>query len=556
MALPGNSQQKHTSQPTPAQTAAGIKDALTDRSQHIRTMAKDLAALATAGQTDMPAPEQPAETSTPPAPRHETISGVTTELAQQPFFERQLPRHEREPAQPEELPSMTEASTIVQSGPLLQEAGDTDTQRSEVLERLRNRIGETAHMSLSDVTATEDTAGQEPAWPDIPTPPAQFAPPPEPDGPAPFIPMKRPAAPDVVRAQPQKAASAAAQPVFPQAAGQDGDRYRESIEDIPAPIAVAQTPPAPQSGLQTYAGDFADHITTSGASAFSVLAAEQDAQPGTAPKPERRATTPRALIAIATGMVLLGLAGGGMFLVYQTVMTMRATPIAGLTVPTIVFPDGFRQISGTGPELVSSLATSINEPLLSEKVLVTFILTSMTGEDQSIIQTPAGGGRLFLSMLLPAPDMLLRNVRDEGSVGILNIDGESRPFFALRVDSYERTFAGMLTWEPLLLRDLASLYPLHPVAPAETEAPVSLDTATTSNEEVSTTTPVSLPPRLTPAPARTRFEDEIVANRDVRVLRDLDGKALVLYGYADKQTLIIARNEAAFGLLLSRLKEE
>lgn len=554
MALPGNSQQKSTSPPTPAQTAAGIKDALTDRSQHIRTMAKDLAALATAGQPNIPAPEQPAKTPTPSASRHETISGVTTEVAEQPFFERQLPRHEREVAQPEELPSMAEASTIVQSGPLPQEA-DSDVQRSEVLERLRSRVEETAHMSLSDGTPEKETANQEPAWPDIPTPPAQFAPPaPDSDGPAPFIPVARPATPGVP--QPQKAPSAAAQPVFPQAAGQGSDRYREPVDDTPASIAVVQTPAAPQSGLQTYAGDFADHITASGASAFSVLAAEQDAQPGTAPKPERRAATPRALIAIATGVLLLGLAGGGMFLVYQTVMTMRATPIAGLTVPTVVFPDGFRQISGTGPELVSSLATSINEPLLSGKVLVTFILTSMTGEDQSIVQTPAGGGRLFLSMLLPAPDMLLRNIREEGSVGILNIDGESRPFFVLRVDSYERTFAGMLTWEPLLLRDLASLYPLHPVAPTETEAPVSLDTATTSNEEVSTTTPVSLPPRLTPAPARTRFEDEIVANRDVRVLRDVDGKALVLYGYADKQTLIIARNEAAFSLLLSRLKEE
>jgi hypothetical protein len=53
--------------------------------------------------------------------------------------------------------------------------------------------------------------------------------------------------------------------------------------------------------------------------------------------------------------------------------------------------------------------------------------------------------------------------------------------------------------------------------------------------------------------SKVRFEDVVVANRDVRILRDTRGRSLLLYGYADKETLIIARNEASFAALLTRL---
>lgn len=480
MALPGTNQQAVA--PTPAQTAAGIKDALVDRSQHIRTMAKDLAALASNKNVEPePTPEAQPEPS-----RHETISGVTTELAQQPFFERQLPRHEREIQQEAvPLPTIEEASEIVEVAPIQPPSDQTETQRAELLERLRSRVGETAHMSLSETPAQSSVEETEPAWPDIPTPPAQFPQPtpqplpsPEilspapiqgvPAGPAPFLPTSRASAPEapspVQPSYPERApVESSLPPVLP---GQGTDRYREPFEDVPAPV-LPRTPASPSavsqySGLQTYSGDFSDHLSSSGSSAFSVLAAEQDAQPGTAPRSERRAVTPRALIAIATGVVLLGLAGGGMYAVYQMVMTMRSAPIAPLTVPSIIFADSYRNISGTGPALIDALAASINEPLLSGQVLVTYLIASATGEDGSIFQRPIGGGRLFTTTQLPAPDILLRNVRDEGSAGVVNTGIESRPFFVLRVDSYERTFAGMLTWEPLMFQDLSKLFPLHP----------------------------------------------------------------------------------------------
>jgi hypothetical protein len=49
------------------------------------------------------------------------------------------------------------------------------------------------------------------------------------------------------------------------------------------------------------------------------------------------------------------------------------------------------------------------------------------------------------------------------------------------------------------------------------------------------------------------FVDAVIDNHDVRVLKDEQGRQLMLYGYRDKETLIIARSEKAFSELLARL---
>ena len=65
--------------------------------------------------------------------------------------------------------------------------------------------------------------------------------------------------------------------------------------------------------------------------------------------------------------------------------------------------------------------------------------------------------------------------------------------------------------------------------------------------------PVYVPP---PPPVDpTDFVDAVVDNHDVRILKDAAGRSLMLYGFKDQQTLIIARDEAAFTLLVDRLNQ-
>ena len=127
-------------------------------------------------------------------------------------------------------------------------------------------------------------------------------------------------------------------------------------------------------------------------------------------------------------------------------------------------------------------------------------------------------------------------------VGIVHAGTETRPFFILRVDSYERTFAGMLAWEPSMLSDLQSLYPLYPASTPQNN----------SANTTGTSTQIFIPAIAPNAPAN-QFVDEIVANHSARALKDSSGNTIIIYGYADKETLIISRDEAAFTLLLQRL---
>ena len=113
--------------PTPAQTAANISVALEDRSKYIRTMAKDIATLSGNPPVQVPAKKVPTN--------EETFAGVTLQAEERPFFEKPQSREEREAGEPIALPSMQEASMVVEASANPVEV--RAAERAAVLERLR-----------------------------------------------------------------------------------------------------------------------------------------------------------------------------------------------------------------------------------------------------------------------------------------------------------------------------------------------------------------------------------------------------------------------------------
>lgn len=298
----------------------------------------------------------------------------------------------------------------------------------------------------------------------------------------------------------------------------------------PPPVAPVELPPEKTSPLHTYTSDFADRIDEKRASTFSVLAAEQDAQTGTRPNTQAKSRS-AVPIMLAVLLILLGVGGLGaaFYLIDQ------GEPQETLGVPSLVFAD--EKIELEGPDYRQALADVAAQPLVEGNVLITYV-TNATTTKLGIRKEPQPGGVLMRLLELGAPDILLRNVDISSTVGIIAAGGETRPFFLMRVNSFERTFAGMLGWEPRMPENLALFYP-------ESAAIV---------DALATTTPTSgTPIPHTPASPSVQFVDAVVANRDVRILRDQSGRSLMLYGYADKQTLIITRNEAAFTALTARL---
>lgn len=302
-------------------------------------------------------------------------------------------------------------------------------------------------------------------------------------------------------------------------------------EPAPRPIPRPVPPPLPTTAaperLHTYAGDFSSQVNTANASSFSVFAAQADAPRSTTTVVTTTKRTGGLTYALITATLFVG---GSLilFFAYRYFAGNQPVPIVVNKTPaTLIAPDDSTTIAGSGVTLMNALAAAANAPITLGNVRAVYLAVGTTTES---------GGALLAAMQLPAPDILLRNVKADSTVGIVHAGDETRAFFVLDADSYERAFAGMLAWEPTMANDLVTLYPPYPAA---------LVTGTTT----ATSTP---PPVLTPVMI-PGFKDEVVSSHDVRAYKDGTGRTVLLYGFADQNTLIIARDEQAFTLLLARL---
>ena len=53
--------------------------------------------------------------------------------------------------------------------------------------------------------------------------------------------------------------------------------------------------------------------------------------------------------------------------------------------------------------------------------------------------------------------------------------------------------------------------------------------------------------------ALSDFQDESISNHDVRIYRDTAGRSILLYGYWNQSTLVVARDPSVFIEILERL---
>ncbi len=378
-------------------------------------------------------------------------------------------------------------------------------------------------------TYAADIAAAQSQTPPVPqevaAPAITAAPPaPEPASAAPFIP---PPPPPV------------SQPVFPV----------EVPPGAPSLVPPRVTAEPTSQPLHTYAGDFSDRAKATDATTMSILAAQQDAGPSVVAPTVLPQKSNLLYVLAGVVMLLIGIGSAGYaFVVYQSkTAPVPLVPLASAP----IFVDDRQELSGTGAELQRALAQSMSRPLAAENVRLLYTPESV-----------AGTAQIFSALTLPLPGPLARNINQEtGMAGIVNVRGMQTPFFMLAVSSYGETFAGMLSWEPTMLQDFASLFPAHPqpVAPSAAATTTATSTATTTPSKTTPKTSSSIATTTvatstSPLPVHTAgFGDEVVANHDVRVYRDAQNRAVLLYGYWNQSTLLIARDGAAFAELIRRL---
>ena len=313
----------------------------------------------------------------------------------------------------------------------------------------------------------------------------------------------------------------------------------------PAPLL----PPLPPeefekpNPIETYSQDFRARMKDMRASTATVLAAEQDS----APIAEQQVASSlagngRNILYILAGATLLIGGGAGVYFTYARYQTAIAPVIIAPTASTPIFIDEREQIAGTGVALAQAVKQSVAKPL-------------KTGTVRLLTLGSAGAGTsIFAELAKSAPGMLTRNVDAMNSMaGVVNASSGQSPFFILSVGAYSATFSGMLSWEPAIQNDLALLFPLY-AAPASAVPlePVATTTTATTTKKAAIKTATTTTPTVT-ATIPLGFRDEVVSNHDVRIYRDATGRSILVYGYWNQETLVIARDPSALIEIFERV---
>lgn len=160
----------------------------------------------------------------------------------------------------------------------------------------------------------------------------------------------------------------------------------------------------------------------------------------------------------------------------------------------------------------------------------------------------AAGTTVELTLNLTVPDLFAKNQYsgDEGLVRALtndysfglynNKDNRFESFLVFKLASADLAFSNMLAWERYLPIDLRALFTDTSVA--------------TVIEQPATTTATSTP---TVASSTPKFSDRVLKNTDARVYTDQFGKVQFVYGFINKEFLIISGGTESFIDVKTRL---
>ena len=305
-----------------------------------------------------------------------------------------------------------------------------------------------------------------------------------------------------------------------------------STADIQSPVAakgsVIEKASANSSSivqpLRTYQADIATMTRSGDTTMASVIAKEVDTKKSGLLRIQKAKSgwVAAALFAVSG---LLVIAGAGS-LVYSVVIQQnrQLNPFAEVEIPSHIFVEEQEEVNLGGDDrrvILRTLTDKKNRAGGTLGSMTQFYLTTTSiGDDQlKRILTPSE----FLGRINSrAPSTLIRALDDRMTFGVHIFDG-NEPFLIFQIASYERSFAGMLEWEPFINEDLAPLFG-----------------------------PLFESPSLSPALRTTRFEDTIISNKEVRRVRDSSGKTVLMYSFIDSGTIVITTEEKTFEAILDR----
>lgn len=246
------------------------------------------------------------------------------------------------------------------------------------------------------------------------------------------------------------------------------------------------------------------------------------------PKPKSFLKLSRFLFYTAIAVVALGAVVGGVMLTMWLL-----TPGDGLTPTTPITPTNPVSVKEQTLLISADRQTELLLPRSRVPFYESIIANSQNSGGISVViptidnvaqGTPASTGDILETLAWQASPAFLRAI-SEMNLGTLG----TTPFIVIRVTSFDTALGGLLYAEDNLSKDLSPLFG-EPVTS-------SFDVSEEGSE-------------VRPA----YFEDDVVRNHDVRVLRDELEKERIVYGFVNQNTVIITTDRGTFAALAEAIR--
>ena len=303
-------------------------------------------------------------------------------------------------------------------------------------------------------------------------------------------------------------------------------------EQSAQPVVTVATDaiPKPESGpvvaMHTLRDDLKQVIHEDKISYVRAAALEQDkrrGEPEEQTAPRRPSRLPGTLFTVGI-LSLLGLAAlVGVYIAVE----QQSAPLPQQKSDSLVFAEQ----SATLP--LNADAKTLKSELAQVRDSSRASLGSITRIVPTIADTSGAAGTMrvatfseFMNAIGAQPPAdLLRALSDTFFLAIHTVD-KNAPVFVIPVTSYDRAFAGMLSWEAQMNSDLSPLF-------------TPLSTLTRGSDGI---------------PTQRTFSDVVMRNYDVRALKDDSGNIELYYSFPTRNILIIAESPYTFAEILTRLQ--
>ncbi len=265
--------------------------------------------------------------------------------------------------------------------------------------------------------------------------------------------------------------------------------------------------------VETYAEDMARVIEGSGGGLIKKIIHEQEEI-----EFEKKNSSPKSKknqLFMIIGIILMITAAGVLvflFVFNRKVTTVEIAP--AYQPPIFVDQNYFAEVAGLNPE---EIARSVSNEVQKTDVKAGGIESIYPTENKQAI-----GFRKFVEDIKGNFDASSSPYLDDNFLmGAWN--GQSKDFFILlKVRSFTDVFESLRAWEGKMFSDLHGFFGID----------ISPDTKYLLTKN---------------------FENGIVANKNARILRDQNGNIVLMYVFADDQSVIIANSEAATKEIITRL---